>query len=231
MLMRSLILTTQLNFIKGNELAVRDFGSGKPGPGAIPVSDVASYSINSGLTGSAEILKGSLNFVQNIPVTEKEKRELAEQLVLVSEKIDNMKADFGRRIGRVERSWGDLVPKITLEYYEVLGYKARETDVQVDQKFKIDIIATRDGEVQAIQVKKGEITSGEITETARKASEYLETKCSSGSRKIVTIFASGLPDNFLEIRDELMKQGIELTYLLPNQIIRRLPKYKYIFYE
>ena len=205
--------------------------STKSGPGAIPVSDVAIYSVNSMMTGSAEILKGSLSFIKNIPADDKEKDRLEEQIILVSRKLDEIRTDFGKRIGRVERGWGHLVPKIVKEYYEKIGYKATETDVQVDQKFKIDIIAIGDCEVQAIQVKKGEITSGEIVETARKASKYIEDKYSRSKTRIVTIVASRFPDDFLETRDKLVAHGIEVKYLVPNHIVEKLPKYKYIFYE
>lgn len=38
---------------------------------------------------------------------------------------------------RVERGWGDLMPKIAREYYEKLDYQVTMTDVQIDQEFKI----------------------------------------------------------------------------------------------
>lgn len=212
-------------------MTVRDSGSAKSGPGAIPVSDIAMYSINSGLTGSAEILKGSLSFIQNIPVSEKEKGELKGQIVLMSKKIDDMKADLGKRIGRVERSWEDLVPKIILEYYEASGYEARETDVRVDQKFKIDVIAVKNDEVRATQVKKGQIAPEEIIEIARKASGYIASLYPDCNIRIVSIFASSLPEDFLEIRDMLKNEEIDLTYVLPNHVTRKLPKYRYVFFE
>jgi predicted RecB family endonuclease len=64
-----------------------------------------------------------------------------------------------KKLGRTERALGDLLPKIVVEYYEKLNFSAAETCSVVDQQFKIDIIATKQGEVHAIQVKKGQISS------------------------------------------------------------------------
>lgn len=199
--------------------------------GALPVEEYAPYSIASGFTKSGSILGGTVDFLRAVPIEPQYRQGFEEKVTELQREISEMKEDFGRRIGRVERAWGDLVPKIVAEYYGELGYEAAETNVQVDQTYKIDVIAVGQNEVNAVSVKKGQVAPQEILQIAKKGSVYLDESYSRYEEKRVVIVASRFPENFLEIRDELREEGVGLQYLMPNHIVRRLPRYEYVFYE
>jgi hypothetical protein len=202
-----------------------------PSSGAIPIENFAAYSVVNGLNQSERILSGSIEFINDAPVKPEYREFLTTQISRMTRQFAELKRDVGRRMGRVERGWGYLVPKIIKEYYENLDYEADETDVQIDQKYKIDIIASKNNEVQAISVKKGQISPQEIVKIAKKSSLYLHNYYPSHQLKRVVVFASKLPEDFLEIRDKLKEKGIDLRYLLPYHVVKRLPKYEQIFYE
>ena len=195
--------------------------------GAIPIENFAPYSVVTGLNQSEQILNGTLGLINNVPMKPEDREYIAEQLSMIIKLLKN----FGSKIGSVERVWGHLVPKIIKEYYENLDYKTDETDVSIDQKYKIDVIASKKNEVNAISVKKGQIAPQEIAEIAKKGSTYLHKTYPSYQLKRVVVFASRFPEDFLEIRDKLKEKGINLDYVLPNHVVKRLPKYKQVFYE
>lgn len=199
--------------------------------GALSVEEYAPYSVVSGFAKSENILGGTVDFLRSVPIEPIYRQEFEEKATELQREISEMKEDFRRRIGRVERAWGDLVPKIVVEYYEELGYEATETDMQVDQTYKIDVIAIRDNKVNMVSVKKGQVAPQEIIQIAKKGSAYLHEFYSPYEEKRIVIVASKLPETFLEIRDELREEGVDLHYLMPNHIVGRLPRYEYVFYE
>lgn len=157
-------------------------------------------------------------------------RELLTRLDGMKEGVDSLMGAIGPYIGRAERAFGDLAPKVAKEFYETEGFAASETSVEVDTSFKIDVIATRSGEVRATQVKKGEVSPEEIREIFNRASDYLVHNYSEPS-KTVEVIAKTFPRDFLEIRDELMREhpDVTLSYLPANTVTKTLSKYRYVF--
>jgi hypothetical protein len=109
-----------------------------------------------------------------------------------------------------------------------LNFEAFETSEEVDQQFKIDVIAIKEDEVQAIQVKKGQISSQEIYKDSKKGMEYLQENYPSIKTKVITFYSSLFPRNYLKIRDKLKEKGIIVYYLQPNQVRQKLLKYDYV---
>ncbi len=138
--------------------------------------------------------------------------------------------DFRKYFGKSEKAMGLLSEKIVKEYFEIQKYKVQETIPQIDQEFKVDLIATRTKEISFIQVKKGQISSKEIHNIFSKASRLFERHPYNGfTKKTITIVSNTFPNNYLDIRDKLMeKTNVDIQYLHSYQIYQKLPKYKFL---
>jgi len=132
--------------------------------------------------------------------------------------------------GYAERLEGHILQKLVRDYYEAEGYSVKETDEKNDKDFKIDLVAEKNSEIRAIQVKKGTVSSQEIREICEKASTCLKHKTLDQKMKIIEIFAQHFPINYLQIRDEFMKKQNEVTlnYGTFHQIITKVPKYRFL---
>jgi len=120
------------------------------------------------------------------------------------------------------------------KYYELKEYNIKEASNRIDQQYKIDLIATRRNEILLIQVKKGQISSQEIISVFSKACKLLDqSDYNKIERKIVVIVARRFPENYLTIRDKLMKhRNVELQFLHSYQILQKIPKkYRSLTYE
>lgn len=156
--------------------------------------------------------------------------ELPRRINAVCRELRSMRKEFRGYFGYAERALGDLLPEIVQEYYENEGYGIKKVDENTDKEFKIDLIAEKNNEIRAIQVKKGAVSSQEIRETCEKAQIYLKQKISNQKVKIIDIVAQRFPSDYLQIRDEFMKsqKKITLTYTHFYHVIRKVPRYRYL---
>ena len=135
-------------------------------------------------------------------------------------------------VGRSETALGHLSEMAVKAYYESKGYEVEQSSPEVDQRCKVDLIATSSREALAIQVKKGQVSSQQITEFYKKASGFIHSDYRDYERKAVVLVASTFPENYLAIRDKVMRPEIDLQYLHSYQILRKIPKkYAYLMSE
>jgi len=191
-------------------------------------------------TSAANMAGGTVSIKRALELVTGLSKEQLESLglTLLPEKIDGvykqleiMQEDYRSYLVVPKRAVGDLLPKIVKEYYEAEEYRVKEADENIDKEFKIDLIAEKNNEIRAIQVKKGTASSQEIHEICEKAPAYFKQKISNQRVKIIEIIAKHFPDDYLQIRDEFMKRQNEVTlnYRDFHQITQKLPKYRYLF--
>lgn len=87
------------------------------------------------------------------------------------EAVEDLHRELRKYVGRSERALGDVAEDMTKEYYEKEGYEVEKTSPEVDTTYKIDLIATKGNEIRLIQVKKGQVSSREISEAYEKGRE------------------------------------------------------------
>ena len=175
---------------------------------AMPI-DVVFTTSASNMAGGTIMVRRAFELMQGIPKKQLESSGLSrffQETATINQKLDVMEKKFGGYYGRAERAKGDLLQKVVKEYYEVEGYPAKETDEKTNTQFKIDLLAEKNSEIRAIQVKKGTVSSQEIREICEKAEIYLKQKISNQKMKIIEIFAQHFPGDYLQIRDEFMKK-------------------------
>ena len=187
----------------------------------------------SNMAGGTISIRRAFELLQGIPKEQLESSGVSglfEEVAAINQKLEVMQKGYRSFFGRQERALGDLLPKIVKEYYEMDGYRVEEADEHIDKEFKIDLIAEKNNEIRAIQVKKGTVSSQEIREICEKAPAYFKQKISNQRVKIIEIIAQHFPNDYLQIRDEFMKRQNEVTlnYKDFHQITQRLPKYRYL---
>jgi len=102
-----------------------------------------------------------------------------EDTAAMNKRLDLMEEKYGKYYGNAERDKGLLLPKVVKEYYEVEGYSVKETDEKTDKEFKIDLLAEKNSEIRAIQVKKGTVSSQEIRYALGNLLSAVHAECSS----------------------------------------------------
>jgi len=187
----------------------------------------------SNIAGGTLSIKRAITLMHDLSEEELDSSGLSRLIVKVDDvykKLDDIHKDNRRVLGIGERLKGDLIPKVVKEYYEAEEYRAKEADENIDKEFKIDLIAEKNNEIRAIQVKKGTVSSQEIHEICEKASAYFKQKISNQRVKIIEIIAQHFPNDYLQMRDEFMKKQNEVTLSYKHfyQITQKLPKYRYI---
>lgn len=199
----------------------------------VEIPDVIITTSASNMAGGTAMIRNALESLSYF--SEKQLKSLGlftyfEDTAAIKERLDLMEEKYGKYYGNAERDKGLLLPKVVKEYYEVEGYSVKETDEKTDKEFKIDLLAEKNSEIRAIQVKKGTVSSQEIREICEKAQIYLKQNVSNQKVKIIEIFAQHFPINYLQIRDEFMKKQNEVTlnYRTFHQIITKVPKYRFL---
>jgi len=195
--------------------------------------DVVIATTASNVAGGTISFKRALTLMHDLPKDQLESSGLSGLYVGlrgIYKKMEEIQKDNRRVLGRGERLKGDLIPKIVKEYYEMEGYRAKEADENLDKEYKIDLIAEKNDEIRAIQVKKGAVSSQEIHKICEKALTYFKQKISNQRVKIIEIIAKYFPHDYLQIRDEFIKKQneVSLNYRDYHQIVRKLPKYRHV---
>lgn len=131
-------------------------------------------------------------------------------------------------LGRSERVAGDLIPKIVKDYFEGESFHVEEANPEIDQIFKIDLICKKGNEVRLVQVKKGQVSKGEIREVFERGRRLIEDKFGQYEKKIIEIVASEFPDGYIEACNQMSTNEISLTPTHLYQILRKSPKYRYL---
>ena len=196
--------------------------------------DVVIATTASNVAGGTISIKRALERMRDIPKEQLESSGLSGLYVTLGDiynKLEEIQKDNRRVLGRGERVKGDILPKIVKEYYEIEGYRVKEADENIDKEFKIDVIAEKNNEIRAIQVKKGTVSSQEIHEICEKVPAYFKQKISNQRVKIIEIIAQHFPNDYLQVRDEFVKKQNEVTlnYRDFHQMTQKLPKYSYLF--
>jgi len=128
-------------------------------------------------------------------------------------------------LGDYDYASSQLLEEYAKKFYREQGYEIIESTPIIDKERKIDFIATKENEVIAVQVKKGQVSNQEVCKISECASTLIDKDYASIQKKVITIIAKDFPKGFLEIRDELKKRrNIDLQYLPVNEISKKLKR-------
>ncbi|MFX0069407.1 MAG: hypothetical protein ACFFA1_08515 [Promethearchaeota archaeon] len=131
---------------------------------------------------------------------------------------------------------GTAMLKIISDYYDELGYETEDTDgTEIDDQYKIDLIATKENEIIVAQVKSGIMSGGEMRNFCTSAPEFI-IKYQPGKeikRLVISAYRldKGAHEVFAEHGRKMIKEGFALSTLIPEAIMNALPKYRRHFKE
>lgn len=136
--------------------------------------------------------------------------EEREPKIATEEDVQKIRDEIRRYIGRIEKMLGDHAMYVTKEHFEKRGFSVNKASAEIDEKFKVDLIAEKEKEIHLVQVKKGSVSSREIFKIFEKGRKLLKGRFDEHKSKFVDIVANRFPENWLDIRDSLLRKETEV---------------------